>query len=266
MKFGFFSSDGLKLRYFEAGSGEPLILVHGLGGCIEAWTAQFDELAKQFRVVALDLRGFGMSDVPERISIEDFADDVRNLMDHLNLKRASILGHSMGGVVCMEFFRKYPNRVRAMILANTFHKLPDDVKKLFEERLRILEASPDMSQIARYISQISLHSDREELRELVETVIRKSDKRVYTAATSELARVDYEALLPGVNVPVLVIVAEHDVTTPPAFGYEIARLVPNSTVKTVSNSAHLAMLENPEEFNRAVIEFLSGIGTEPASP
>ncbi|WP_346297610.1 alpha/beta fold hydrolase [Geoglobus acetivorans] len=259
MIFGFFDSDGLKLRYFESGVGEPLILVHGLGGCIEAWTAQLEDFAREFRVIALDLRGFGMSDVPERISIEDFADDIHHLMDHLGIERATILGHSMGGIVCMEFYRKYPERVKSLILANTFHKLPEQVRKEFEQRLKILEASPDMTQIARFISEISLYQKREELRELVETIIRKNNKDAYTAATSELAKADYESLLPNIRVPVLVITAEHDVTTPPAFGEAIARLVPGSTARRISNAAHLAMLENPDEFNSAVIEFLKNV-------
>lgn len=259
MIFEFFESDGLKLRYFESGKGEPLILVHGLGGCIEAWTAQLEDLSGKFRVAALDLRGFGMSDVPERVSIEGFADDVRSLMDHLGIEKASILGHSMGGIVCMEFYKKYPERVKSLILANTFHKLPEHVRKEFEQRLRILEASPGMDQIARFISEISIHQDRKDLKDLVETIIRKNDKEVYTAATSELAKADYENLLPNIRVPVLVITAEHDVTTPPAFGEAIARLVPDSTVKMIGSAAHLAMLENPDEFNRAVIEFLNAV-------
>ncbi|WP_456368687.1 alpha/beta fold hydrolase [Geoglobus sp.] len=259
MIFGFFDSAGLKLRYLDMGEGEPLILVHGLGGCIEAWTAQLEDFSEEFRVIALDLRGFGMSDAPEKVSIEGFADDVRNLMDHLEIEKASILGHSMGGLVCMEFYRKYPERVKSLILANTFHKLPEQVRKEFEQRLKILEASPDMTQIARFIAEISLYHKREELKELVETIIRKNSREVYTAATSELAKADYENVLPNMRVPVLVITAEHDVTTPPAFGLEISRLVPGSTVKEISNAAHLAMLENPGEFNRAVTEFLKNV-------
>ncbi|AKG92007.1 putative hydrolases or acyltransferases {alpha/beta hydrolase superfamily} [Geoglobus ahangari] len=259
MRFGFFDSDGLKLRYFEAGNGRPLILVHGLGGSLEAWSEQYDELSRRFNVVALDLRGFGMSDVPESVSIGDFARDVSNLMEHLGIQKASILGHSMGGLVCMEFYARYPEKVESLILANTFHRLPESMREEFEKRLEILESSPDMSQIAAFISQISLYQNRPEHRELVETIIRKNDKRIYTLATAEIFRADYEDLLPRIEVPVLVIVAEHDATTPPAFGEAIHRLVPNSVLKRVSSSAHLSMLENPEEFNRAVVEFLEGL-------
>ncbi|WP_456468528.1 alpha/beta fold hydrolase [Archaeoglobus sp.] len=254
MRFGFFDSDGLKLRYFECGEGEPLILIHGLGESIEGWTFQYDEFSKHFRVIALDLRGFGMSDVPESIAVEDFARDVKNLMDHLGLDKANLLGLSMGGVVCLEFYRKYPEMAKSLILANTLHKLPEEAKPMFEQRLKLLESSPDMSQIAEFIAEMSIHQDRKDLKDMVRTIIRKNNKEFYTMVTAEIGRVNYESLLPQIKVPTLVIVAEYDITTPPALGREIARLIPGS--KIVRNSAHLAKLENPEEFNKYVVEFL----------
>ncbi len=256
MRFGFFDSDGLKLRYFECGEGEPLILIHGLGDCIEGWTFQYDELSKHFRVIALDLRGFGMSDVPETISVEDFVVDVKNLMDHLGLDRANLLGLSMGGVVCMEFYRQYPERVKSLILANTLHKLPEEAKPMFEQRLKLLESSPDMSQIAEFIAEMSIHQDRDDLKEMVRTIIRKNNKEFYTMVTAELGKINYESILPKIKVPTLVITAEYDVTTPPTLGREIARLIPNSKLVEIKNSAHLAKLENPEEFNSYIVEFL----------
>ena len=256
MRFGFFDSDGLKLRYFECGEGEPLILIHGLGESIEGWTFQYDEFSKHFRVIALDLRGFGMSDVPESIAVEDFARDVKNLMDYLGLDKANLLGLSMGGVVCLEFYRKYPGMVKSLILANTLHKLPEEAKPMFEQRLKLLESSPDMSQIAEFIAEMSIHQDRKDLKDMVRTTIRKNNKEFYTMVTAEIGRVNYESLLPQIKVPTLVIVAEYDITTPPALGREIARLIPSSKIVEVRNSAHLAKLENPEEFNRYVVEFL----------
>ncbi len=256
MRFGFFDSDGLKLRYFECGEGEPLILIHGLGESIEGWTFQYDEFSKHFRVIALDLRGFGMSDVPESIAVEDFARDVKNLMDYLGLDKANLLGLSMGGVVCLEFYRKYPGMVKSLILANTLHKLPEEAKPMFEQRLKLLESSSDMSQIAEFIAEMSIHQDRKDLKDMVRTIIRKNNKEFYTMVTAEIGRVNYESLLPQIKVPTLVIVAEYDITTPPALGREIARLIPSSKIVEVRNSAHLAKLENPKEFNKYVVEFL----------
>jgi pimeloyl-ACP methyl ester carboxylesterase len=255
MRFGFFDSNGLKLRYFEAGDGEPLILIHGLGESIEGWTFQYDEFSKHFRVVSLDLRGFGMSDVPESVSIYDFTEDVRNLMDWLGIKAANLLGLSMGGAVCLAFFDRYPEMVKSLILANTLHKLPEEAKPLFEERLRLLERA-SMVEIAEFIAKLSIYQEREDLRDMVRTILRRNDKEFYKRVTIEISRINFEDLLPKINVPTLIIVAEKDVTTPPVMGKEMARLIPNSEIRVVRNAAHLAKLENPEEFNRYVLEFL----------
>lgn len=185
-----------------------------------------------------------MSDVPESIAVEDFARDVKNLMDYLGLDKANLLGLSMGGVVCLEFYRKYPEMVKSLILANTLHKLPEEAKPMFEQRLKLLESSPDMSQIAEFIAEMSIHQDRKDLKDMVRTIIRKNNKEFYTMVTAEIGRVNYESLLPQIKVPTLVIVAEYDITTPPALGREIARLIPSSKIVEVRNPAHLAKLEN----------------------
>ncbi len=255
LKFGFFESNGLKLRYLELGEGEPLILIHGLGESLEGWNYQYDEFSRYFRVISLDLRGFGMSDVPESISIYDFAEDVKNLMDELGIKSANLLGLSMGGAVCMAFFERYPERVRSLILANTLYKLPEEAKPLFEERLKLVEKA-DMDEIANFIANISIHQERDDLKDFVRTIVRKNDKEFYKKVTIELSKIDFEDVLPKINVPTLILVAEYDVTTPPVIGGEMAKLIPNSEIRTVKNSAHLAKVENPEEFNRYVIEFL----------
>ena len=202
-----------------------------------------------------------MSDVPESISIYDFASDVKNLMDFLEIESANLLGLSMGGAVCMAFFERYPERVKSLILANTLHKLPEAAKPLFEERLKLVEKA-SMEEIAEFIANLSIHQDREDLKDFVKTVIRKNDKEFYKKATIELAKIDFESLLPKINVPTLVLVAERDVTTPPAIGEEIARLIPNAELRMVKNSAHLAKVENPEEFNRYVLEFLRKLKAE----
>jgi pimeloyl-ACP methyl ester carboxylesterase len=255
MRFGFFESDGLNLRYFETGDGEPLILIHGLGESLEGWTFQYDEFSKHFRVIALDLRGFGMSDVPDKISIEDFAADVRNLMDHLQIDSANLLGLSMGGLVCLAFYKLYPERVRSLILANTMCYLPEEAKAGFEERLKILEKA-DMKQVAKFIADISFHRDIKELKKFAKIIVSKNNKEYYTKVTMELSKADFREMLPEIKVPTLIIVAEYDITTPPAFGQFMAERIPKSTIKMVRNAAHLAKVENHEEFNGYVVEFL----------
>ncbi|MEM2085796.1 MAG: alpha/beta hydrolase [Archaeoglobaceae archaeon] len=255
LRFGFFNSNGLKIRYLEIGKGEPLILIHGLGECIECWTFQLNAFATKYRVIALDLRGFGMSDVPRDVSFEDFANDVKNLMNHLDIKKAHILGISMGGVVCFEFYKKYSEKVKSLILANTFYTISKEGRELYEERLKLLK-SGTMEDIANFAARISFHQNREDLKDFQKTIIKRNNKEFYTKVTLEIGKINYESILPTIKVPTLVIVAEFDITTPPEIGKRIAELIPNAELRVVRGAAHLARMEKFEDFNNYVLEFL----------
>lgn len=258
LRFGFFNSEGLKIRYFEAGKGEPLILIHGLGESIECWTFQLETFATKYRVIALDLRGFGMSEIPQEVSFEGFANDVKNLMEHLNIKTANILGISMGSVVCLEFYKKYSDRVRSLILANPFYKILEEGRALYEERLKLLK-SGTMEDVANFAANISFYQRREDLKDFQRTIIKRNNKEYYMKVTLEIGKIDYEDVLQTIEVPTLIIVAEFDITTPPEIGKKMAEIIPNAELRMIKNAAHLARMEKFEEFNKYILDFLEAL-------
>jgi len=256
----YFYSDGLKIRYVDAGAGEPVVLIHGLGECIESWKFQIPELSKHFRIIALDLRGFGKSEIPEEINgVEDFVRDVKNLIDHLELERVNLIGFSMGGVTCLAFYEKFPQSVKSMVLADTISHLPPTLlKKTLETRLKLLNES-GMDTISEYIADISFHTKNPELIEFFKEMVRRNDKDYYTKVTVSVLNSDYRHVLPQIRVPTLILVGEYDVTTPPRLTEYLVNKIPKSTLRIIDNSAHLTKMENPDEFNRYIIEFLQNI-------
>jgi pimeloyl-ACP methyl ester carboxylesterase len=258
----YFISDGLRLRYLDVGDeskGDPVILVHGLGERIEGWKFQIEEFSKHFRVLALDLRGFGESEIPaEFIGAEDFARDIFNLMEHAEIKQAHLLGLSMGGIACLAFYKLYPEKVKSFILADTTAYFPEEFQGALAERLRLMDEM-GMEGIAAAIAELSIHKDDPELKKLVRDIIAQNDLNFYRKVTVELAKADYRDLLPRINVPTLVIVGEFDVTTPPELSRYLAEKIPGAELKIVANSAHLAKLENPEEFNTHILDFLKRV-------
>ena len=263
LKENYFQSDGWKIRYIDVGNGEPVVLIHGLGESIESWKFQIPELSKYFRIIALDLRGFGKSEIPDRINgIKDFVSDVKNLIDHLNIRKANLIGFSMGGVICLAFYEKHPEYVRSMVLADTISHLPPTLlKKTLETRLKILKES-GMEKISEYIANISFHSKNPELTEFFKDMIRKNNKDYYTEVTVVILNSDYRHVLPKVKVPTLVLVGEYDVTTPPRLTEYLINKIPISTLRVIDNSAHLTKMENPHEFNKYVLEFLWNLNVE----
>ena len=119
--------NGIKIAYEIHGEGYPLILLHGFAMYKEFWKWQVKELSKEFRVVTLDIRGCGKSDHPtEQYSMEDLADDIKELLDYLNIDKVHLGGHSFGGMIAQHFALNYPNNLNKLILMSTFANLPLD--------------------------------------------------------------------------------------------------------------------------------------------
>jgi pimeloyl-ACP methyl ester carboxylesterase len=121
MQSSSFDSDGVKIAYIEAGSGDPIVLVHGLYSSARMnWVlpGTFGMLAQHHHVIAMDLRGHGNSDKPTDESAygQPMVEDIARLMDHLNIPKAQIVGYSIGGVIVMKFMVDHPERVRAAAL------------------------------------------------------------------------------------------------------------------------------------------------------
>ena len=117
--------DGMTLHYTDEGEGEPVILIHGFPLSSELWTPQRAALSANYRVLALDLRGHGMSEPPHgAASVEMYADDIMAFMDALGIGAANLAGLSMGGYIVMALLRRYPDRVRSIMLLAT--KAPGD--------------------------------------------------------------------------------------------------------------------------------------------
>lgn len=123
----FFDSDGVKIRYVEAGQGDPVILIHGFSSTADSWraTGVFDKLSHDFHVVALDCRGHGKSDKPHDAASYgmSMADDVARLLDHLKIARAHVVGYSMGGAITGAFIVKYPDRVLTAVFGGSAPRL-----------------------------------------------------------------------------------------------------------------------------------------------
>ena len=116
----FFRTEGIRLAYDDRGTGLPLVFLHAFPLNRSMWAPQLAVLSQQFRTIAIDLRGHGESDAPLwHFTLEQYADDVRALLDHLAIPRAVLIGLSMGGYITLAFSRKYPERLEAMVLADT---------------------------------------------------------------------------------------------------------------------------------------------------
>lgn len=268
----FASSDGLRIAYSHAGTGPPIVFLHGVGTTGEIWRRQVLALSRWAQCIAPDYRGYGRSDVSpapspspqERdaqvISRAAFARDVLSVLDHRGLVSAHFCGCSLGGVVALECYAQAPERVRSLILVDTFAFYPGSAENI-DERIRALDEL-GMEQFATSRAPGVLHPDAPAERiELVRSQMASIPLEVYKAATRATWTADYRALLPRISVPVLVMWGERDATIAPyERSAEIAySLRESSQVLVVPNAGHLPNLDNPEFFNDALASFIRRI-------
>ncbi len=255
------------LAYDDHGIGLPVLFLHAFPLNRQMWQGELTALLgdERYRLVALDWRGFGESDITTPVStMEMFADDVAGLMDSLGIQQAVLCGLSMGGYAAFAFLRKYPQRVASLILADTRPGADSPEAQANRENVaRIAEtqgtgAIADL-QVPRVLSDYTRqHHPEVELR--VRQMIDAATVQGIAAASRGMAqRADSTELLASITCPTLVIVGEQDVLTPPGVAQEYAAHIPNAQYVVIEHAGHLSNLEQPEAFLQTVREFLGSI-------
>lgn len=253
-------ANAAELFYTEQGDGPPVILLHGLGSCGDDWLFQTPVLARHFRVLMLNLRGHRPS-APIRgpITIFTLAADVAAFMSALGLNAAHIVGLSLGGLVGQQLAIDFGARVQRLVLCNTFARLrPRSMQDAYTlgRRLAVSTLLPlDLN--ARVVAaDLFPKPDQAPLRQAVLDRIGQNDRASYRYLVRAIARFDTRAQLARVRVPTLVITGERDRVVPRGCQQQLVRGLPQVQWRIVPDSGHATPIDQPEEFNRLVLEFL----------
>ncbi len=251
------------MYYEETGSGEPLVLIMGLGGDLQGWALQVPALAKHFRVITFDNRGSGRSSAPDRMySISGMADDLAHLLDHLKIDRAHILGFSMGGYIAQEFVLKYPARVGKLILMATSASIDGYGRNILKGWINLRRSNMSREQTARLQATWLYGPDLLDDDALFERSILNSLSNPYPQQDHAFIR-QAQAILgfdasdraPKIQAETLVIAAKDDILVPPRNTEKLAKLLPKATLQ-VLEGGHLGCMEYPNEYNEAFLAFL----------
>lgn len=242
----------IDLAYTEVGTGEALVLIHGLGGNGWSWRQQLEALSHDYRVITLDLRGHGQSGyrAEEAVSIRTLAADVVALVQWLGISQAHFCGNSLGGLLTLEIWVRAPSLMKSLVLADTTAFFPPP--SMLEEFLGLFDRL-DMSAWAKFIAPRLLRPGAPAaLTEEVEEMIAATPRTVYRKALVASFLADYRWMLPLIDLPTLILVGALDQATPLGYARYMASRISNSTLQVVPEAAHLAPRENSEEFNRQV--------------
>ncbi len=259
-KDGFVEVNGARLYYEIAGSGRPMILIHGFSLDTRMWDSQFETFARYYQVIRYDVRGFGRSDLPADNNYT-FPDDLMSLMECLGIPHAYILGLSMGGGIAIDFALEYPEAVDALIPVDTVlggfqsPEFSDSMRSVWVKAIEsgVHEAKDlwlnlDLFKPARKNPDVAAR--------LTQMVADYSGWHLSRA--NSLPNVDPPAIqrLDKINSPTLVIVGELDLPHFHTVADILLEQIPKARKVIIPGAGHMSNMENPVKFNEAVLRFL----------
>jgi pimeloyl-ACP methyl ester carboxylesterase len=265
---------GARVNYVEMGEGPPIVFIHGLAGCWQNWLENIPRFAKNHRVVAVDLAGFGHSELPrEEISIPGYGRFMDAFLGQIGVERAALVGNSMGGFIAAETAISHPSRVEKLVLVSAAGgpTLRDRNSAMQSRVMRgaRLFAPIAAAAIARrehlirrprlrrlLLLKVARHPDRLEP-ELCFEVASGGGKPGFLSALEAILDYDFEHRLADISCPTMIVWGRNDEIVPVEDAFEYERLIAGSRRVIFEDTGHVPMLERPDRFNELVEEFVS---------
>lgn len=265
--------DSVKIRYWSAGEGKPVILLHGGNSCIEIWSLNINELAKYYRVYAFDMVGHGLSDKP----IADYSLDyqlgfLQRFMDALDINCATLIGNSMGGSIALKFAIQYPQRVNKLVLVSSFGlgREIDFFKRLLAVFPFLVNLSRPSRQGAKAMLSSCVYNPQSFPAEWIELSYEyfKLPNKKRTIKSMVTTNFNFWGLknevfkpivtqLKNINAPTRIFWGKQDKVTPVKHANVAAKQIPDSRLHIFDRCGHWAQVEYSEEFNQMTLEFLN---------
>lgn len=253
----------ITINFEVHGEGEPLLLINGLADDITAWALQTEEFARHYRTIVFDNRGIGGTDKPAgRYTTAQLAADARGLLDALDIGRAHVLGVSMGGMIAQEFALAYPERVDRLILGCTCSAPSEANLRLYniwEVTAPILGLQQMMKEVLLWCFTPEFFQNERDTANEFDAALSGITQPVeaYLSQLNSIQTHNATARLPRIAAPTLVLGGPSDLIFPPHQSRQLHDGINGSRLAFTDHGGHAFMWEVPDEFNQAVLSFLS---------
>jgi len=252
-------ANGIEQHYTVEGAGPWLVMSHSLACNSAMWGEQAELLARRFKVLRYDTRGHGQSDAPAgAYTLDMLADDAKGLLNALEVREAHWVGISMGAMIGQTLAVRTPGLLQSLVLADTTSRNPPEVWPMWKERIDVAE-SKGMgalvdSTLARWFTAPYI-KDRQDRVKPIADMIRATPVAGYVGCCHALPKINLTDRLKEIKVPVLAMTGTEDASA--ASTKTIHESIPGSAFVPIPSASHIANIEQPEAFNRALREFLS---------
>jgi len=253
----------IRLNVIQKGKGVPVLFVHGYPLDHSMWHAQLDGLAKDCRMIAPDLRGFGGSDAtPGTVTMQQMADDLAGLLDVLTITEPVIFcGLSMGGYVAWQFAFRHRQRLTKLILCDTraIADTPEAAAGRRKTADQVLEQGSAVvvdSLLPKLFAPSTSANQPQLIAQTRDVILRTKPEGIAAALRGMADRPDVSERLPSIDVPALLVCGEHDAISPPDEMRRISSQMPNAKFVQIGNAGHMAPLEQPTAVNDAIRQFV----------
>lgn len=252
---------GERIAFLLVGRGLPVLLIHSLGTSSALWHSTLAASAPTRTAVARDCRGHGASTNHGGFSLTAVAQDALNLMTALGFERFAYVGISMGGLIGVTLNSLAPQRVRAIVLADSYASVGAAGPARLEATRTALAVTP-MADFARtYVAQTLRNATAPEVHTEITSIIASVTMDTYLQAVEAILPADVSALLPLVKCPTLVMVGDEDQRTPASMSQVLVDGIDGAKLIVVPAAGHLAVLDNPGVFDSTLVRFLEAVGT-----
>ncbi|MBS7690451.1 alpha/beta fold hydrolase [Pseudomonas lalucatii] len=248
--------------YLATGQGRPVVLIHGVGLNKEMWGGQIVGLAPSYRVIAYDMLGHGASPRPAAgTGLAGYAEQLLELLDHLELAQATIIGFSMGGLIARAFALHHPQRTGGLVVLNSvFNRSPEQSAGVIERARQVAEHGPNANAeaaLTRWFSREYQAANPAQIAALRQTLASNDPQGYLTTyelfATQDMYRAD---ALHGIGVPALIATGELDPGSTPQMARELAARIPGAQVAVLAEQRHMMPVESPRLVNQLLLDFL----------
>jgi len=257
------TANGIETYYELHGrEGAPwLVFSHSLACNVRMWDPQVEAFRERFRILLYDTRGHGQSAAPKGpYSLEGLADDLAALLKELRIQRPHFIGLSMGGMIGQTAALRFPDLFQTLTLADTTSRYPAEALPLWEARVRTAETQGLQPLVQPTLERWFTEGFRKRSPGKVAEIgkaIAATPVAGYAGCSQAIPKIDLTARLKDIKCPVLVLCGDKDPGTPPQMSREIHDNLPGSKLVMIPDAAHLANVEQPGHFNRALEEFLT---------